>query len=99
VHLLSSATLERLSAESAGGPVDPVRYRPNLVLTGPGRGFEENDWVRRELRVGDELVLRVVAPTPRCAVPTLAHGILPGDPEALRVTARLNRVGDEVSLP
>jgi uncharacterized protein len=34
----------------------------------------------------------VVARTPRCAVPTLAHGDLPRDTEALRVLARHNRV-------
>jgi hypothetical protein len=42
--------------------------------------------------VGDELVLRVIARTPRCAVPTLTHGALPRDPDALRVLARHNRV-------
>jgi MOSC domain-containing protein len=34
----------------------------------------------------------VIARTPRCAVPTLAHGGLPRDAEALRVLARHNRV-------
>ncbi len=42
--------------------------------------------------MGDDLVLRVIARTPRCAVPTLAHGALPRDPDALRVLARHNRV-------
>ncbi len=42
--------------------------------------------------VGDELVLRVIARTLRCAVPTLAHGDLPRDTGALRVLARHNRV-------
>ncbi len=36
--------------------------------------------------------LRVIARTPRCSVPTLAHGDLPRDTEALRVLARHNRV-------
>ncbi|WP_204335204.1 MULTISPECIES: MOSC domain-containing protein [Micromonospora] len=35
-------------------------------------------------------------PVTRCAVPTLAHGSLPRDPDAPRVPARLNRV---VPLP
>ncbi|MEV4492910.1 MOSC N-terminal beta barrel domain-containing protein [Micromonospora coxensis] len=90
VHLLTTATL------AAAGGADPVRYRPNLVVESTGDGFAENDWVGRELRIGPELVLRVLAPTPRCAVPTLAHGRLPRDPEALRAPARLNRV---VPLP
>jgi hypothetical protein len=44
------------------------------------------------LRVGEDLVLRVIARTPRCAIPTLAHGDLPRDTEALRVVARHNRI-------
>ena len=34
----------------------------------------------------------MIARTPRCAVPTLAHGRLPRNTEALRVLARHNRV-------
>jgi uncharacterized protein len=34
--------------------------------------------------------VRVIARTPRCAVPTLAHGALPRDTEALRVLAGLD---------
>ncbi|MFR9777645.1 MOSC domain-containing protein [Micromonospora sp. MS34] len=96
VHLVTTATLRRIGAATPSGTVDPSRYRPNLLLDTGGDGFEENDWVGRELRIGDGLVLRVVAPTPRCAVPTLAHGVLPRDLDALRVPARLNRV---VPLP
>ncbi|MFG2058188.1 MOSC domain-containing protein [Micromonospora sp. NPDC048930] len=96
VHLVTTATLRRVGAATPSGVVDPARYRPNLLLDSVGDGFEENDWVGRELRIGAELVLRVVAPTPRCAVPTLAHGSLPRDPDALRAPARLNRV---VPLP
>ncbi|MEU4567735.1 MOSC domain-containing protein [Micromonospora sp. NPDC023956] len=94
VHLVTTGTLDRIAgAAGAGRPVAATRYRPNLVLRTVGvPGFVENDWVGRDLRIGAELVLRVVAPTPRCAVPTLAHGELPADPDALRVPARLNRV-------
>ncbi|WDZ82477.1 MOSC domain-containing protein [Micromonospora cathayae] len=92
VHLLTTATLERIAAATPGRTVDAVRYRPNLVVrTGTDAGFVENDWIGRDVRIGREVVLRVLVPTPRCAVPTLAHGSLPGDPGALRVPARLNR--------
>ena len=68
------------------------RYRPNVIIRTAASGFIENDWLERILRVGDDLVLRVIVRTPRCAVPTLAHGTLPRDPDALRVLARHNRV-------
>ncbi|GLY24303.1 MOSC domain-containing protein [Micromonospora sp. NBRC 101691] len=94
LHLVTTATLDRIAgAAGTGQPADATRYRPNLVLRTTGvPGFAENGWVGRHLRVGAELVLRVMAPTPRCAVPTLAHGDLPAAPDALRVPARLNRV-------
>ncbi|MFI7520051.1 MOSC domain-containing protein [Micromonospora globbae] len=92
IHLVTTATLDRVSAELPDGPVAADRYRPNLVVDAPGAGFVENGWVGRHLRVGAELVLRVLAPTPRCAVPTLGHGRLPRQPDALRVPARLNRI-------
>ncbi|WP_433393318.1 MOSC domain-containing protein [Micromonospora sp. KLBMP9576] len=92
VHLVTTATLARVSAELPGAAVDAVRYRPNLVLDVDAEGFAENGWVGRELRIGPDLVLRVLAPTPRCAVPTLAHGPLPPQAQALSVPARLNRV-------
>ncbi|MFI2205539.1 MOSC domain-containing protein [Streptomyces sp. NPDC020192] len=85
VHLITTATLGRTGMAWQ-------RYRPNLVIrTDTAEGYAENDWLDRELLVGPQLRLRVTALTPRCAVPTLAHGELPPDPEALRVVARENR--------
>lgn len=93
VHLLTTSTLDRIAELNPGGTADETRYRPNIVLrTADYDGFVENDWLDHDLAVGN-LVLRVVARTPRCAVPTLAHGSsLPRDPSALRVVAEHNRV-------
>jgi len=92
LHLLTTATLDRIAELSPYRRVRLERYRPNIVIRTDAGGFTENDWLGRDLRVGDELVLRVIARTPRCAVPTLAHGDLPRDAEALRVLARHNRI-------
>ena len=92
LHLLTTSTLDRIAQLIPHGQADLERYRPNVVIRTAAAGFTENDWLERILRVGDDLVLRVIARTPRCAVPTLAHGALPRDPDALRVLARHNRV-------
>ena len=92
LHLITTATLDRIAELSPNRRADVERYRPNVVIGTGGSGFTENDWLGRELRIGGDLVLRVIARTPRCAIPTLAHGHLPRDTEALRVVARSNRV-------
>jgi len=92
LHLLTTSTLDRIAELSPYRRADLERYRPNIVIRTTGPGFAENDWLERILHVGDDIVLRVIARTPRCAVPTLAHGTLPRHPDALRVPARHNRV-------
>jgi len=92
LHLLTTATLDRIAGLSPRGLADPERYRPNIVIRTTAAGFAENDWLDRYLAIGADLILRVIARTPRCAVPTLAHGPLPRDADALRVLARHNRL-------
>jgi uncharacterized protein len=92
VHLISTSAIDRIGVLSPRGRVEVLRYRPNLVVATDAEGFPENEWVGRELRVGDEVVLEVIEATPRCAVPTLAHGPLGRDVEALRTVAKHNRV-------
>jgi uncharacterized protein len=98
LHLLTTSTLGRIAELSPHGRADVDRYRPNVVIRTTTPGFTENDWLERNIRIGDRLVVRVIARTPRCAVPTLAHGSLPRDPEALRVLTRHNRVEPAGSL-
>ena len=88
VHLITTATLDRIGAEA-------VRYRPNLVIATPtGTPYAENDWVGREIVIG-EVRLRGTLPTPRCSVPTLEHGPLPRAAHAVRTVLEENRVDVE----
>jgi uncharacterized protein YcbX len=86
LHLVTTATLERIGTPAA-------RYRPNLVLrTHSGTPpYSETSWVGSTLMI-DDVVLRITEPTPRCAVPVLAHGSLPPDAAALRVLMAENRI-------
>jgi uncharacterized protein YcbX len=80
VHLISSGALAAL------GGVDARRFRPNLVIEAPD-GFAEDTWLGRTLAVGGAR-LRVIVETPRCVIPTLAHGELPADPPLLKAIAQ-----------
>lgn len=92
VHLMTTATLARLSELQPEARFDERRFRPNVVVETPkGQGgFAENTWVGRTVAIGDEVRLRVTDPTPRCSIPTLAQGDLPKDPGVLRTIAEHN---------
>src|SRR5207249_1859508 len=73
VHLLTTATIERLRALYPEGRFEVRRFRPNIVVaTGPDQqGFVENDWIGKTLAIGDEVRLRITGPCPRCVMTTL----------------------------
>jgi uncharacterized protein YcbX len=83
LHLITSATIRRLKIKTI------VRYRPNLVLD---LDLDERGLSGQILHIGESLAVRVIVPTSRCAIPTLAHGDLPRDLDALRVPSRQNRL-------
>lgn len=93
VHVVVGASLSSVAAAiDAPGP-EPIRFRPNIVLdTTDAEPFQENKWVGRDLHVGDAIVLRVLSPTPRCAVPALQHDDTPSAPRVTHVIGTLNRV-------
>jgi uncharacterized protein YcbX len=117
VFLLASGSVEHLSGLQGGTAlIDRRRFRPNLYInTGPASGrFIEDDWLGRNLTVGDSVVLGEFAPTLWCVGSTLAQEELPRDLSILRTIVRghkgclgvygsvasdgLIRVGDPVVL-
>lgn len=93
LHVMCTASLAKVAESVPDSRIEAPRYRPNIIIDNvDAEAFCENAWVGRELRVGRGLVLRVIAPTPRCAIPTLQHGgALPADHRALKAVAALNR--------
>jgi uncharacterized protein YcbX len=77
VSLITTASLRRLSGLAGGDPdgvgIDALRFRANLLVDVPGSGFAEDDWPGRRLRIGDEVVLRVVRPLTRCVMVDMAQ--------------------------
>jgi len=92
VHLLTTATIERLRALYPEGRFEVRRFRPNIVVsTAPdAQGFVENDWIDRPIAIGDEVRLQITGPCPRCVMTTLPQGDLPKDAGILRAAAQHN---------
>jgi MOSC domain-containing protein len=94
LHVLTTATLERLAAAHPEGQWDVRRFRPNIVVVldeAPAEDFPESAWVGRSLQLGAEVQAAVLGPMPRCVMTTLPQGDLRRDPLILRTLAELNR--------
>jgi uncharacterized protein YcbX len=94
IHLLTTATLDRLRESYPQGRFEVRRFRPNIVvqLTSGEKGFAENAWIGQTLAIGDEVRLNITGPCGRCVMTTLAQGDLPRDPGILRTAAQHNQV-------
>jgi uncharacterized protein YcbX len=68
VTLLSRASLDELAARAGADGVDERRFRMLIGVEG-SRAHEEDEWLGREVRVG-EAIVRPVGNVGRCAVTT-----------------------------
>lgn len=93
VHLLTTATLDRLRELYPQGRFEVRRFRPNVVVElGSGeKGFAENAWVGHTLAIGANVRLNITKPCARCVMTALAQGDLPKDPGILRTVAEHNK--------
>jgi uncharacterized protein YcbX len=93
LHILTTASIDRLCELYPKGRLEVRRFRPNIVVEPPRAesGFIEDIWIGRLLKLGDEVRVAVTAPCPRCVVITLPQGDLPSDPGILRIVAQHNR--------
>ena len=94
VHLMTTATLDRLRELYPAGRFEVRRFRPNIVVeTGNGvKDFVENAWAGQTLAIGDAVRLHITRRCIRCVMTTLPQGDLPKDPGILRTAARHNQV-------
>jgi uncharacterized protein len=94
VHVLTTATLNRLQQLYPQGRFEVRRFRPNIVVRpdDDDTEFVENTWVGRRLRIGDDVVVDITDHCPRCVMTTLPQGDLPKDSGILRTAARHNDV-------
>ncbi len=90
VSLISQATLRAL-AEELGRPLDPLRFRSNLILALADDGpFAEDALPGKTLRFGDleGPRLRILERIPRCRIVSLDPDTAAADPTLLRHLAR-----------
>jgi len=94
VHVLTTATLDRLRELYPQGRFEVRRFRPNIVvqLASDEKGFAENAWIGHTLAIGTAVHLNITGPCGRCVMTTLAQGDLSRDPGILRTAAQHNQV-------
>jgi uncharacterized protein len=94
VHVLTTATLDRLRRLYPQGRFEVRRFRPNIVVrpAEDANGFVEDDWIGSTVRIGDDVRLSITGPCPRCVMTTLAQADLPKDAGILRTAAQHNQV-------
>ena len=83
--LATRQSLNTLSARAPTSLFDPRRFRANFIfnVVGSDAAYPEQDWIGRELHVGDA-VLKIVDTCPRCSMTTHATADLPRDTEVMR---------------
>jgi uncharacterized protein len=101
VHLLATATLDRLRELYPAGRFAIRRFRPNLVVAPlvAEQDFVENAWIGHKLAIGQRAWMHIIDPCPRCVVTTLPSGDLPHDPGILRTIARYNAAASATAAP
>jgi uncharacterized protein YcbX len=101
LHLITTATLDRIQQAYPQGRIDVRRFRPNIVVESDAGPFAENGWAGRRFAIGEEVVLKGSIATPRCVNTTIPQADLPRDGGILKAIAQLNRVdlGDAGALP
>lgn len=92
IHFIPSSSLAQIAQITRSGESDAIRFRPNLIVDCDDMPpFAENGWAGATLKIGD-VAFSVITPSPRCAVPTLAHGEMPADQTLVRNLGQINRV-------
>lgn len=90
MHVLATSTLQRMADAHPDGVWDPRRMRPNILIDDTAEPGDEDDWLGCDVHIGEQAVVHIVGPTPRCVMTTLAQPGLPKDSDVLRTVARLN---------
>jgi uncharacterized protein len=92
LSVLTTSSLDHLGELEPQSRFDVRRFRMNVIVDTPERGFVENEWLGRTLAIGDDVHVDVALPDPRCCMPGLAQEDLPKDSGVLKALAKHNRI-------
>jgi uncharacterized protein YcbX len=92
LSVLTTSSLDQLGELEPQSRFDVRRFRMNVIVDTPARGFVENEWLGHTLAIGDDVQLGVALPDPRCVMPSLAQEDLPKDSQILKALVRHNRI-------
>src|SRR6266545_5201501 len=92
LSVLTTSTLDRLGELEPESRFDLRRFRMNVIVDTPARGFVENEWLGRTVAIGDDVQLGVSLPDPRCVMPSLPLLYCSRDPRILKALAQHNRI-------
>lgn len=91
LHILTTASLQKLSQLGSLSQIDRRRFRPSiLVESDETNAFLENDWIGCTLHIGD-VSTTVLEGTKRCGMTLIAQPGIVEEPEILRNILRHNR--------
>ena len=101
LHLITDGSLRKCKSLYTEGDFDIQRFRPNMLINlhEAVTDFVENGWLGKTLGIGDEVLLRIIDPTPRCLVPTLPQGVLQEDKKILKTIVQHNAVASHTLAP
>ncbi len=83
LHVVTTASVRRLEQEW-GQPLDPRRFRANIVLDGDAEPFAEEGWVGQRFMLGS-VVVDAAELCPRCAMPTIDPSTYKRSPDLLKL--------------
>jgi len=88
VSLFSLETVRQLGDE-VNTKLDKRRFRANIYVDlASGRGFGEDEWVGRRLRLGSDVVVEIQKRNMRCKVITLDPDTNEANPDVMKQVAR-----------
>lgn len=104
ISIITTSSLRMLSKE-IGESIDSRRFRANILIETEATGYLEENWLDRQINIGPNVVLRVVAPLQRCVMVNNQQEELKHDSRILRnlvntndgtfgVWAKVERIGE-----